>query len=293
AEVARSTRRALQGARSRQAHTLEELAGAREDLHQVQQRLEERVRQMYVNGDQAAMALLLSLGSLDDVEPAVEYLSQVAGVDARLLDDLRARREEVERLREESYRAVAAAEAANLETEEEYQRMKAVYQSTLAEAEVLERRIENLEQAWSRYRLELARQVVADVEPSPMLLQETLAQAELRASLPLGPADGAPPGLRRTGEVFEAVSSWYGPGFHGRRASSGAIFDERDFTAAHRTLPHGTLLLVTYRGRQVVVMVNDRGPFIEGRQLDLSREAAEYLGLGVGKVVAEILVPIK
>jgi rare lipoprotein A len=75
------------------------------------------------------------------------------------------------------------------------------------------------------------------------------------------------------------LASHYGSGFEGSLTASGDVFDPDGFTAAHRTLPFGTRLLVTYHGRSVQVVVNDRGPYIAGRELDLSRGAAEYLGL--------------
>ena len=75
------------------------------------------------------------------------------------------------------------------------------------------------------------------------------------------------------------VASWYGPGFEGAATASGEPFDPDDYTAAHRTLPFGTKLIVTYGGRSVVVRVNDRGPYVTGRDLDLSQAAAEYIGL--------------
>lgn len=83
------------------------------------------------------------------------------------------------------------------------------------------------------------------------------------------------------------VASWYGPGFEGATTASGEPFDPNDYTAAHRTLPFGTKLIVTYHGRSVVVRVNDRGPYVTGRDLDLSQAAAEHIGLtaaGVGTV---------
>lgn len=85
---------------------------------------------------------------------------------------------------------------------------------------------------------------------------------------------GAPP--VHAGECRGA--SWYGPGFHGKRTASGAKFNENAMTAAHRTLPFGTKLRVTYRGRSVVVTITDRGPFHRGRALDLSKAAASKLG---------------
>ncbi len=75
------------------------------------------------------------------------------------------------------------------------------------------------------------------------------------------------------------MASWYGGKFHGRQTASGEVFDKHKLTAAHKTLPFGTRLRVTNleNGRSVTVKVNDRGPFVKGRVLDLSRGAAEQL----------------
>ena len=75
------------------------------------------------------------------------------------------------------------------------------------------------------------------------------------------------------------VSSWYGPGLEGNPTASGEPFRSEDYTAAHRSLPFGTKLLVTYGQRQTVVRVTDRGPFVAGRDIDLSQAAAQEIGL--------------
>ena len=80
-------------------------------------------------------------------------------------------------------------------------------------------------------------------------------------------------------EATTGLASWYGPGLEGQLTASGEVFDPYGFTAAHRTLPLGTQLTVSYAGRSVQVTVNDRGPYSGGRDLDLSQGAAEYLGL--------------
>lgn len=85
------------------------------------------------------------------------------------------------------------------------------------------------------------------------------------------------------------VASWYG---HGRRTADGKPFNPSAFTAAHRTLPFGTRLLVSCRGRSVVVRVNDRGPWTRGRGLDLSRGAASALGIirrGSARVTIKVI----
>lgn len=75
--------------------------------------------------------------------------------------------------------------------------------------------------------------------------------------------------------------TWYGPGFHGRKTASGAIFDQEKFTAAHRTLPFGTILRVTNisNGKSVIVTVTDRGPGHRSLELDLSKAAARSIDM--------------
>lgn len=87
-------------------------------------------------------------------------------------------------------------------------------------------------------------------------------------------------------------ASWYGPGFHGRLTASGERFDQHQLTAAHRTLPLPSFLRVTHRanGRQVLVRVNDRGPYHGNRIIDLSAGAARALGItGVATVALEVV----
>lgn len=84
-------------------------------------------------------------------------------------------------------------------------------------------------------------------------------------------------------------ASWYGPGFHGKKTASGQRFNQNAMTAAHKTLPLGSVVRVTNRatGKSIEVTINDRGPFVKGRIIDLSAAAAAKLGTkrsGVGTV---------
>ena len=129
--------------------------------------------------------------------------------------------------------------------------------------------------------------------PGRALLAATLL-ATLAACVPAAGVSGmagaasaqaAPAGTT----LAEGMASWYGPGFAGRLTASGEVFDPNELTAAHKTLPFGTRLRVTHlrSGRSVVVRINDRGPFVGDRIIDLSRAAAEAIGLvgsGVGRV---------
>ncbi len=90
------------------------------------------------------------------------------------------------------------------------------------------------------------------------------------------------------------IASYYGRRFHGRRTANGERFNMRAMTAAHRTLPFGTQVRVTNprNGRSVVVRINDRGPFVSGRSIDLSRAAAQKIGMisrGHARVEMEVV----
>jgi rare lipoprotein A len=96
-----------------------------------------------------------------------------------------------------------------------------------------------------------------------------------------------PPGAATIGTELRGMASWYGYQHHGKRTASGEVFDMRELTAAHRTLPMGTRVMVTNleNGRAVEVRINDRGPFVDGRVLDLSYGAARLLGAAGAGVV--------
>jgi rare lipoprotein A len=110
---------------------------------------------------------------------------------------------------------------------------------------------------------------------------------------------GPPPAIERQpaipGEyVEEGVASWYGVPFHGRRTSNGEIYDMHEFTAAHRTLPFNAVVRVTnlHNGKQTEVRINDRGPFVANRVIDLSLSAAqaiEMVGTGTALVRLEVI----
>lgn len=99
-----------------------------------------------------------------------------------------------------------------------------------------------------------------------------------------------------TSHVEETVSSWYGADFHGRKTANGEIYDMTQLTAAHPTLPMPSLVSVTNleNGRRLILRVNDRGPFVKGRMLDVSQRSAQLLGFysaGVARVRLEFLGP--
>ncbi|MEB3233037.1 MAG: septal ring lytic transglycosylase RlpA family protein [Leptolyngbyaceae bacterium] len=128
---------------------------------------------------------------------------------------------------------------------------------------------------------------------STNLLRRQLGQADALtevADLPL-PSQPVTPVARAS---FSGMASWYGPGFHGRMSASGERFNQNAMTAAHRTLPFGTLVRVTNlnNGESTVVRINDRGPYSHSRVIDLSTAAAQSIGMvasGVAPVSVEVL----
>jgi rare lipoprotein A len=95
-----------------------------------------------------------------------------------------------------------------------------------------------------------------------------------------------------TKPLQKGAASWYGPGFHGKRTANGERFNTHALTAAHKSLPFGTEVRVTNErtGRSVVVRINNRGPYAHGRVIDLSKAAAEAVGIaGVGQVTLAAL----
>ncbi len=97
------------------------------------------------------------------------------------------------------------------------------------------------------------------------------------------------------GPYYEVgIASWYGPGFDGNFTANGEVYDMNGISAAHKTLPFGTIVRVVEfsTGKSIIVRINDRGPFIEGRIIDLSKGAAKELGIidkGITKVGLRII----
>ena len=111
---------------------------------------------------------------------------------------------------------------------------------------------------------------------------------------PVEAGSGTIPPSDSPSNVHIGSASWYGPGFHGKKTASGKMFDQTKLTAAHKTIPLGRKARVTHlgNGKSVEVLINDRGPYVEGRTIDLSQAAAKALGMrdnGVAKVRVELL----
>jgi rare lipoprotein A len=145
----------------------------------------------------------------------------------------------------------------------------------------LSQRISELSQRYDQ--LTELTQVTNETIPSDVTIQ--------KASVESGRKTSSKP---VTKHALNGKASWYGPGFHGKKTASGEIYNQHKLTAAHKTLPLGTKARVINldNGNTVEVEINDRGPFIEGRIIDLSRAAAGALGfieLGLAPVQVELI----
>ena len=136
--------------------------------------------------------------------------------------------------------------------------------------------------------------------PSARAPEETRSNRRPPTIVPPAPAARpVDPAEIDTGKAYQiGTASYYGKKFHGRRTANGEVFNMYKLTAAHRVLPLGTTVKVTHlgNGRWVEVKVNDRGPFVEGRILDLSLAAAlklEMVRAGTADVMIEITSPLK
>lgn len=259
-------------------------------VEEAEAKLAARIRTAYQLGPGAALEAFLGAPSLADVGAVSEYTARTMALDERVLADLAAAREAAVAARNRAERRSAALRP-------ELERLGgslAELRRELAQAEAAAERA-RADAAWlAEQRLALAQ---AEAKASSWQDLQTLTWGEDQAPYLalLGPTGGrtceTPPGLVATGETFSGYASWYGWEFGGQPTAMGAIFDPTLFTAANRWLPMGTFLRVRAGDRCAIVLVNDRGPYghLE-RVIDLSKAAAEYLGVGVTWVTAEVLV---
>jgi peptidoglycan hydrolase CwlO-like protein len=247
-------------------------------LERTRDRYVERAVEAYKRGPAGPLALVLTADELNDLLDAAEAASRAAEADRDSLGTMQEALAAAQRAQEEldaHKQRLMAAEARVEAVEDRIEAILAERHAALAE---LSARIERLEEE-ARLRALRAVGTTGIGEAFAKLLEST------------GPSPGIPEGYVGTGVVFEGIASWYGPGFRGEATANGQVFDPDLYTAASRDLPFGTVLHVTYEGAGVVVVINDRGPYIRKRILDLSRAAAEAIGLGLGWVRAEVLLP--
>jgi rare lipoprotein A (peptidoglycan hydrolase) len=237
----------------------------------------------YKEGTVSKLDVLLSAHSLADLVVLEKASGRSAELASESLDVLLAARTDAEAAQDALEQRKARLLAAKAEVDEVTSEMAATVAERRRVAARLAAEVEALE-AEARRQARIAARAAAEEAADP--LGDVLARG------PNGrPSSGIPAGFIGTGVTFEGIASWYGPGFEGNPTANGDIFDPDKFTAASRDLPLGTWLYVEHGGKGVVVYVNDRGPYIEERILDLSQAAAEAIGIGgLGWVKCEVVI---
>lgn len=267
-----------------------ELNRKQEILNQQTGEFADRVRQAYKDGPDNDVRVFLASESLGQFWAARRYMAARLQRDRELLAEIQAEQEDLELVTSdlESGRvAIQAQLEALAELLDQTQELLAGSEAALAASqadlqvkEEMRKAMELINRGSSGGRRPI----------SERHRRATENQSEVMKRYPFGPVAGIPEGLVPTGETVEGIASWYGPGFNGLPTASGAIYDESLYTCASKELPLGTILLVTHKGRSVLLLVNDRGPFVKGRVLDLSRAAKDAIGMGgLGYVTAQVL----
>jgi len=235
----------------------------------------------YKRTESFGLDLMLSANTLSDLYSAVQVTNEIAEDDAAAVEGLQSAMAEADASESALGDRRARLVTAQAEMEAIADETDAALRTRRQRLGALTREIAKLEAQARRAAEQAARQATTTKVPPSFL--DLLS--------PSGPSPGIPDGFASTGVSFEGVASWYGPGFEGNLTASGDVFDSSLFTAASLELPLGTWLYVEHEGQGVVVLVNDRGPYIDGRILDLSKGAAEAIGIfGLGWIRAEILV---
>ena len=257
-----------------------EIHDANAAVSEARDRYIDRAIEAYKTGSVTRLALLLSADSLGELMSMAEATLNAGQIEGEVVEELEAARTKVE--------------SAQARLDLRKQTLLVAQNAAL----VLTGQIDDTIEA-RRSRLVEMTERIAELEAQARQAALVASAAQnidvgaelLRILQPSGPSRGIPEGFASTGATFEGIASWYGPGFEGNPTASGQIFDSSLYTAASKELPLGTWLYVSHQGRGVVVLVNDRGPYVDDRILDLSHAAAQAIGItGLGWVKATILI---
>lgn len=258
--------RQLQEVQQRIVESYTLIDAAEAEVEDARRRLNSKLRYLYMQGRQEGLVQLLSSENVSEFMTRYDYLLHVSKQDADFFARVKQKRD----------------------------KLRSVEEQLLAFKQEAARLARGSDTSGVQALLEQKKNELAQVNGSLMANQvpSTLSAAATDFSPNRIFSQPDENGFVRTGQTLSGYASWYGDSSQGRPTASGEVFEQYGFTCAHRTLPFGTWLRVTFKNRSVIVKVNDRGPFVDGRFMDLSRGAAEAIGLGgVQWVECEIVVP--
>jgi hypothetical protein len=296
AALADATHQAQQAAADAQRAAAEQVSifvardEAMDELTAARAALGADVRRLYIAG--SANPLQQVFGVTQDLTGFGRVRSSVMGVDNGLIERAKAADRSLSQLQKQATadRRKVLARAAVMESAQERARsLLDQAQAAYAQDEAVKAYLVALRHALDEQAQQVANAVapaweaggsvqsLGDQEPIVRLLEDTAAGQ-------------LPAGYHRTGQTLAGIASWYGPGFVGHPTSTGVPYDPERLTAAMLAVPLGTVVHVTSSdGRSVNVLVNDHGPYVDGRVIDLSHRAAQVLGIGLGPVTVEVL----
>lgn len=226
----------------------------------------------------------------DSLDAPNVYLERVFREERKAITDLRSAKATAAKTQADAGAARDASRAA----EHDLESLRAQLDAAVAKQEADEAAVAARKAAMEAAAQERLRLQSAGDAAIVRYRDATTRQQAAMAKWPFGPVSGVPAGLKPDGAPLAGLASWYGSDFDGRPTASGAIYDQEGWTVANKELPLGTFVVITANGRSVLLLVNDRGPYIEGRVFDLSHAAAHYLGTdgaGVAMVQAQVVVP--
>lgn len=242
---------------------------------------EDRISAIYKLGDSNFYEVALSSQDFTDALARISYLGKVSENDERLVrrvkaeaDNVRDARDRVDQLKQ----GQAVDTNALISRKKDLEKQLATGKSDIDRRMVELTRVRTLEQEEETRRM---------AEESASIDASSIYTGVMGPSVVV--SNEPPAGLQASGIAISGMASWYGPGFQGNTTANGEIYNMYGFTAAHKSLPFNTWLKVTHNGRSVFVRINDRGPYVGGRIIDLSYSSAQAIGItGVGFVSAEI-----
>jgi hypothetical protein len=254
----------LGDARSELADTRAELRSIRGEHRRLRREVEGRLVAIYKHGNSTGALTRVAGGeSIRDVGVRLDALDQVARHDEQLLR----RWKQLDRRHSRLVRERHALEAEVRRLEDRVQSAREQLSSAEAHAADMRRDAEEM----------------ARIEDSPLLPKVGHPETTAVEAAEGGGASAQPIGFEQTG-----TASFYDDSFAGEKTANGEIYDPNAFTAAHPSLPFGTWVTVHGPTGAVSVRINDRGPFVGGRIIDLSRAAAEAIGLSLGEVTIDV-----
>jgi len=284
-------RRHLQGAVRNVVAAYKERIAISARLAEAREILDGQAARAYEAGPALSIELFLGSTSSSDFASAQEFAARAIGVNGEIVS-------RVEALNLDAKRTAGAFERKQAEVASTFRKLRSL--AAQAAQQVADAKALADAAGLAVAKLDKQEQALRAAQSSSQSDLSGLVDAERgvdqsRLLAMLGPNGGRgceiPAGLRETSQQLAGISSWYGLGFAGRPTASGAIYDPRLFPAANKELPLDTFIRIHYGAKCAIVLVNDRGPYITGRVLDLSQAAAEYLGVGLNYVTADVLAP--